>query len=298
MPNLKALSLATTSGKMGFAMGGGGAKVHYSKTVKTVKRIVKGATVSQSVPRQPRHGRHEVMLSFDTTGSMYRYLTSVRNALAGMVDHLFATVPGIHIGVIAHGDYCDKDSSYVIKYLPVSRDKAKLLNFVKTVGKTGGGDAPECYELALSKAAFAAGWHKSAVSRALVLVGDAPPHEPGYECNGYTNNIDWRKMLLELSKRKVQVFAVQCGRSSTSESFYKTCAEHTRGSHLHLENDADGIDSLKDVISTVCLRHDKKALKKHLAAVRARCSKRTSDVLQQIVETTVVTVVQSRCSRP
>ena len=71
MPNLKALSLATTSGKMGFAMGGGGAKVHYSKTVKTVKRIVKGATVSQSVPRQPRHGRHEVMLSFDTTGETY-----------------------------------------------------------------------------------------------------------------------------------------------------------------------------------------------------------------------------------
>jgi hypothetical protein len=292
MPNLKALSLGGTPGA--FVIGGGTNVRYMTQTV----RMVKGGSVARPAAQKPQPGRHEVMLSFDTTGSMYTYLESVRSSLAGMIDHLFATVPGIHVGVIAHGDYCDKDSSYVIKFLPLSRDKNKLLKFVKTVGRTNGGDAPECYELALSKAAFSAGWHTSAITRALVLVGDAPPHEPGYECNGYTNSIDWRKMLSELAKRKVQVFSVQCGGSSSAAPFYKTCAKSTHGSHLHLRNDADGIDSLKDVISTVCLRHDKRALKAHVAAVRRRCSERTSAVLQQIIQTTVVTVTGSSSAWP
>ena len=79
----------------------------------------------------------------------------------------------------ARADYCDAKSSYVIKYLPLITDYSKLLHFVEQVGPTHGGDAPECYELALNKANRNMNWSPGARSRALVLVGDNLPHEPG-----------------------------------------------------------------------------------------------------------------------
>ena len=49
----------------------------------------------------------DMMVSFDTTGSMYPCLTQVRRNVSELVTRLFKEVPGIRIGVIAHGDYCD-----------------------------------------------------------------------------------------------------------------------------------------------------------------------------------------------
>ena len=52
---------------------------------------------------QPRPGPVEVVISFDTTGSMYGYLEEVRWNLQRIIRTLTKRVPGIKIGVIAHG---------------------------------------------------------------------------------------------------------------------------------------------------------------------------------------------------
>ena len=61
----------------------------------------------------------EVVFSFDTTGSMYPCLTQVRRHIKSTVTRLGEEVPGIRIGIIAHGDYCDKNVTYVTKHLPL-----------------------------------------------------------------------------------------------------------------------------------------------------------------------------------
>src|SRR5215468_12507605 len=81
----------------------------------------------------------EVVFSFDTTGSMYPCLTQVRRNVKSTVTRLFKEIPGIRIGIIAHGDYCDKGSSYVTKTLDLTDDVSSITRFVERVGPTGGG---------------------------------------------------------------------------------------------------------------------------------------------------------------
>jgi len=163
----------------------------------------------------------ECVLCFDTTGSMYKYLEDVRRQLGDIIKKLVgkANKHGhrLRLGVIAHGDYCDKKSSYVDKFLPLldTQDNPaavkKLLDFVAGVGPTGGGDDPECYELALHRAWKDMGWGPRS-TRTLVMVGDATPHPVGYTCNGYENRLDWRKELDSLKHKNIKCYAVQAPR--------------------------------------------------------------------------------------
>ena len=91
----------------------------------------------------------DVCITFDTTGSMYPCLTQVRRSAAATVRRLFKDIPELRIAIIAHGDYCDAGRTYVTKALDFSSDVERICRFIDTVEATGGGDAPECYELVL-----------------------------------------------------------------------------------------------------------------------------------------------------
>ena len=109
-------------------------------------------------------------------------------------------VLGIRISIIAHGDYCDEHSSYLVKWIDLGGSLSDLCDFVQNVDRTGGGDGPECYELVLKRAREALSWTPGS-QRALVLIGDNLPHEPGYTYGGKTYNIDWREECKELNNQ-------------------------------------------------------------------------------------------------
>ena len=88
----------------------------------------------------------DVVVSFDTTGSMYPCLTQVRREVENFIGGMFKEFKELRIGIIAHGDYCDKDNPYTIIYKELSRDAVELSKFVRNVYRTYGGDADECYE--------------------------------------------------------------------------------------------------------------------------------------------------------
>ena len=135
------------------------------------------------------NGPMEICFSFDTTGSMSSSITEVKGRVQDMIQRLQADIPGIRIAVFAHGDYCDRNSSYVTKHIDFSTNVADICKWVKEVGSTGGGDADECYELVLHEVQGLS-WTPGS-QRALVMIGDANPHEPNYPQN--TKNLDWRK---------------------------------------------------------------------------------------------------------
>lgn len=134
------------------------------------------------------HDPLEIVFSFDTTGSMYSYLNEVRYSIQDMIVRLQADIPHIRIAIFAHGDYCDR-KVYVTKYVDFTTDVAKLCDFVKTAKATGGGDSDECYELVMLQARTKLSWSPVG-QRALVLIGDALPHEPNYKDN--KAKINWR----------------------------------------------------------------------------------------------------------
>lgn len=188
----------------------------------------------------------EVIFSFDTTGSMYPCLTQVRREVKATVNRLFKDVPDIRIGIIAHGDYCDKGSTYVTKRFDFSTNKEKICDFITKVEPTGGGDAAECYELVLNESrefSWSAGKKK-----VLVLIGDDVPHGKN-EAQNY-KKLDWRNELKLLLEAGIQVYGVQALNRKHATKFYEDIAEETGGFHLEL----DQFSSITDMILAVAYK--------------------------------------------
>lgn len=188
----------------------------------------------------------DVVISFDTTGSMYPCLTQVRRNVTSLVARLFKDIPSIRIGVISHGDYCD--GKRAITTYDLTTDKAGLVNFINNVPATNGGDAPECYELVLHQARSFT-W-KSTSNKVLVLIGDDVPHGPSY--HGNTKRLDWRNELQLLLQAGINVYAVQALNRSHATKFYEEVAKTTGGFHLNLDQFSD----VNDLIMAVCYKQD------------------------------------------
>src|SRR5262245_45620512 len=186
----------------------------------------------------------EVVFSFDTTGSMYPCLTQVRRHVKSTVARLFEEVPGIRIGIIAHGDYCDQRSTYVTKHLRLTDDVDAICKFVETVQATGGGDAPECYELVLHEAQDHP-WTEDA-TRALVMIGDELPHPP----NSNPGKLNWRKEAQALADAGVAIYAVQALNRGHAKKFYEELAGISGGFHVPL----DQFSYVTDMVLAVCYR--------------------------------------------
>ncbi len=186
----------------------------------------------------------EVVFSFDTTGSMYPCLTQVRRNVKSTVTRLGEEIPGIRIGVIAHGDYCDKGVTYVTSHLPLTDDMDAICRFVEKVGPTGGGDAPECYELVLHEARSQP-WSAGA-TKALVLIGDDVPHPPAHN----PGRLDWRQEAQALTKAGIAVYAVQALNHRHASKFYEELARLTGGFHVPL----DQFSYVTDMVLAVCYR--------------------------------------------
>ena len=181
----------------------------------------------------------DIVLSFDTTGSMYPCLAEVRRRVDATATRLFKEVPNLRIGIIAHGDYCDAGRTYVTKHLQLTNDPIAVSYFVKNVEATGGGDAPECYELVLQEARTKMQWTPDS-KRLLIMIGDEVPHAIAHN----PGRIDWKaeaKALLDLG---VVIHGVQALNNRHAEPFYQTIADTTGGVHLRLSQFNEATDML------------------------------------------------------
>jgi len=184
----------------------------------------------------------EIVFSFDTTGSMYPCLTQVRRKIKNTVTRLIDEIPLIRIGIIAHGDYCDEGSTYVTKIFNISGDVDAICDFVQNVEPTGGGDAPECYELVLHESQSLS-WSKSA-TKSLVLIGDDIPHPPAHN----PKKLNWRKELDKLAEAEITVYGVQALNRPHATLFYQELAEKSGGFHINL----DQFSYISDLFLAVC----------------------------------------------
>jgi Mg-chelatase subunit ChlD len=192
----------------------------------------------------------DLAISFDTTGSMYPCLSQVRRNIDRLVKELFAMTSGLRIAIIAHGDYCDAATTYVTKILDFTSDINTISKFVNTVEQTGGGDAPECYELVLNKARSLA-W-RSGKSKVLLMIGDNVPHGPSYP--GNKQHIDWRNELGLLLEAGINVYGMHAmpGCRTHSRQFYEEIARKTGGFYITL----DQFSSIGDIITAVAAKQE------------------------------------------
>ncbi len=163
------------------------------------------------------------------------------------VQKLAKEIPGIRIGLVAHGCYCDK---YIYPDIltshKLSDDVVSLCNFAKNVPPTGGDGAHACYEMVLRRAR-SFDW-TSDKSRILVIIGDEPPYATNE--SGNSEHIDWRNELKLLRAMGVQVYGVQALGKDYASHFYEGVAEATGGEYLAL----DQFESAIYVIMGICYK--------------------------------------------
>ena len=180
---------------------------------------------SQKGPQMSQQGL-DVVVSFDRTGSMFPCAAELRRGLTTFGAKM-SGVPGLRLGVIDHGDYCDRP---IIESSPLTANFNDFARELRRLSPCGGGGAGASYAQALC-AARKMNW-LAAKSRVLVLVGDENPR-PG---NMYTGEyaVEWQNELRLLTAMGVKVFAVQCLNNGYADQFYSAVARESGGMHLQL----------------------------------------------------------------
>lgn len=173
----------------------------------------------------------DVTLTFDTTGSMYSYLRKVRQELNYLSQEIKQAISQSKIGVIAYGDYCDAQTTYVTKVLNLSDNYQDISQFIQQVKATHGGDFPESVEEALYEA-NQLNWRLGS-RRAMVLVGDAPPHGvvDSFQSCEYGHN--WKDEAENLGKKGIKIYTVQCGNNSDTKRTFQEISGLTNGIYLN-----------------------------------------------------------------
>lgn len=175
-------------------------------------------------------GKLDMIIAFDTTGSMSAYIDDVRQQVAEMIPRIFKDNEDMRLGIVAFGDYCDmKDRDTfgnAYQCIPLTDNENDIIRFVRESQDTSGGDGDEFYELVLKKIIDESPWREDS-SKAILLIADADPHEVGYTYRDHVvgNQIDWRVEARKAADMKIKIDTVSiCGRP-----WYKELSSMTNG---------------------------------------------------------------------
>lgn len=74
--------------------------------------LIKPKNISEAKSKTSNDGMLDMVIAFDTTGSMAGCIRSVKEYVTELVPKLFAVNPNLRLGVVAFGDYCDMESQH------------------------------------------------------------------------------------------------------------------------------------------------------------------------------------------
>lgn len=72
--------------------------------------LIKTKELPKVVEPSTTDGMLDMVIAFDTTGSMSAYINAVKTHVKELVPKLFSSNPDLRIGIVAFGDYCDMKS--------------------------------------------------------------------------------------------------------------------------------------------------------------------------------------------
>ena len=183
-------------------------------------------------------GRLDMVIAFDTTGSMARYIDDVREQVSDLVPRLFKANPDLKLGIVAFGDYCDMVDAQTFgkayQCLPLTDNENEIIRFIKESQNTSGGDGDEFYELVIKKITEETPWREGA-TKSVLLIADAEPHEVGYSFEQIVrnSNIDWENEAGKAAQLGIQFDTV----SIHGLPWYKQLSEITGGVSVPFRSD-------------------------------------------------------------
>lgn len=202
--------------------------VEESSTEQTESAVRKDNAFVDVAPKNV--GKLDMVIAFDTTGSMAQYIGAVRKEVSELIPQLFKDNEDLRLGIVAFGDYCDMDNAQTFgdayQSIQLTSNENELIKFVLNSKDTSGGDGPEFYELVLRKIVEETQWRENSTC-SILLIADAVPHELGYTYQDLVvgNQIDWRVEARKAADMKIKVDTV----TITDEPWFKELSTMTNG---------------------------------------------------------------------
>ena len=195
-------------------------------------------------------GKLDMVIAFDTTGSMVSYIGQVKNHVSDLVPQLLKDNPNMRIGIVAFGDYCDMKSATVFgdayQVLHPTDNEEDIISFVKKAKETCGGDRDEFYELVIKKITEETPWREDA-TKTVLFIADASPHKVGYSYGNIVQNaqIDWREEAKKASEKGIQFDTISIHGSRFG--WYEELAYITDGIYTEFRSSKKTSDYIKTV---------------------------------------------------
>lgn len=178
----------------------------------------------------------DMVIAFDTTGSMASYIGAVRKEVADLIPRLFKYNKDLRLGIVAFGDYCDMNNAMdfgnAYQCLMPTDNANDIIKFINQSKNTDGGDSDEFYELIIRKIVEETPWRDNS-TKVILLISDAAPHPLGYTYQDYVvrNQIDWRIEARNASQKGIKIDTV----TITNEPWYKELSRMTNGVSVPFE---------------------------------------------------------------
>ena len=114
----------------------------------------------------------DIVICFDTTGSMEPYINGVRRRLIPMMRGVISEYSSWRIGMVLYRDY--PPDMYITKLMPFTQDFNYFQRILNATTTWGGRDIPEAVYEALYDGVEKFPW--AAEKKLIILIGDAPGH--------------------------------------------------------------------------------------------------------------------------
>ena len=136
---------------------------------------------------------------------------------------LFKLVPKARISLVTYRDNEDKDSSYVVRILPLTSSLQEMQSWLSKIEAGGGGDHPEAVDEGLSWS-IKQNQFRSSARKVILVFGDAPPHSES-SGNGESGQARCVKLAKSFKgQEKGIVSTVTCRAGKPMDEFYEIAA--------------------------------------------------------------------------
>ena len=202
--------------------------------------------VKSTKTKKVKENLTDMVIAFDTTGSMVSYIQAVKKHITELIPTLFAQNPGLNISIVAFGDYCDMESATrfgkAYQVIGLTNNENDLIDFVNKAKSTAGGDGDEFYELVIQKITNETEWREGS-GKSVLLIADCNPHKPGFK-NTFNNIVspDWREEATKAANKGIIFDTLQIIPSNT---WYQELSNITGGVCLPFKSSSKTADLMK-----------------------------------------------------
>ena len=190
----------------------------------------------------------DVMLTIDTTGSMWDHIDQVKANATALVDRLAASGASWRMGIVTYRDVPPNGDSgdYASRLdLGFTSDRSAIKAAIAAIEVGGGGDTPETV-LSGIQTAVDRPWRNGA-KKAVIVLGDAPPHDPEPASGLSSSGV----IAAALAVDPAEIYPVLINPYPELTAAFQPLADGTGGQVVASDGAGDVVEALSDVLTEV-----------------------------------------------